>query len=160
MKGVRNTPSRGAAMPSRRKRKRERRLAAPGQTGAAAARRGDREDPPARGVGGSLSDPWTNASLSDLQLLRKAIRQGWPVPPERCGPILREVLAPLDAKNNSPRLLLAVVRVALDADKDNLARARVERPGQRRGDAFKTQTETGTPEGFPDAGGRGDHPAR
>jgi hypothetical protein len=128
MKGVRNTPSRGAAMPSRRKRKRERRVAH-AQAAGATNRRGDREDPPARGVGGSLSDLWTDASRSDLRLLRQAIREGWPVPQNRCGPILEEVLAPLREKDTPPRLLLAVARAALDADKDNLARAlAVERP--------------------------------
>jgi hypothetical protein len=67
-----------------------------------------------------VSDLWTDASLSDLRLLRKAIRQGWPVSEERCGPIMEEVLAPLHEKDTPPRRLLAVAWAALDADKDNL----------------------------------------
>ena len=106
-------------MPSRRKRKRERQRAAQ-----AAPRRGDREDPPPGGEGGVASGLWADASLSELRLLRQAIREGWPVPPERCGPIMEEVLAPFHRKGTRHRLILALFRVALDADRANLARAR------------------------------------
>src|SRR5262245_11168147 len=114
-----STPDRGGARPSRRKRKRDRQRAAQ-----AARRRGDREGPPPGGEGGAVSGLWADASLSDLRLLRRAIREGWPVPEERCGPILEEVLDSAGEGKLPFRRLIALFRVALAADRDNLARAR------------------------------------
>src|SRR5260370_5481826 len=103
-------------MPSRRARKRGRgRVARAGAQ--AAARRGDRGDPPARGGSGGRCGLWADASLSELRLLRKAIRQGWPVPQERCGPIMEEVLPPLHEKTTPPRLLIAIACVVFHARK-------------------------------------------
>jgi hypothetical protein len=82
-------------MPSRRKRKRGRRRVAHAQADGAAARRGDRGKPPAPGGKGGGCGLWADPSRSDLQLLRQAIRRGWPVPQERCGPILAEVFSRL-----------------------------------------------------------------
>jgi hypothetical protein len=106
-------------MPSRRKRKRERRLAAPGQTGAA-ARRGDRGNPPAPGGKGGTCGLWADASPSELRLLREAIRRGWPVPQERRGPIMEEVRGPLGDASTPARVALSIARVALAADRANL----------------------------------------
>src|SRR5262249_40811797 len=62
-------------MPSRRRRKRSRRLAEK------AALRGDRSRPSIRGAGGQLRGDWENLSRGDLLLFRKAIKEDWPVPP-------------------------------------------------------------------------------
>jgi hypothetical protein len=104
-------------MPSRRKRKRERQRVAHAQADGAAARRGDRGKPPAPGGKGGGCGLWADASRSELQLLRVAIRRGWPVPQERRGPSLEEVLSRMQDKDTPPRLLIAIARVALDADK-------------------------------------------
>src|SRR5262245_61679276 len=88
-----NTPNRGEAMPSRRKRKRERQRAADAQADRAAGRRGDRAQAPPRGVRGDVAGLWADGSRSELVLLRRAIRERWPVPEGRRGPILEEILS-------------------------------------------------------------------
>jgi hypothetical protein len=103
-------------MPSRRKRKRERRLAA-SESRLQAGQRGDREAT-CQGGKGDPAGLWTDASRSDLVLLRHAIREGWPVPEERRRPILDEVFPLLHSQN--PRVAIGVTRVFLDADRANL----------------------------------------
>src|SRR5262249_7027117 len=109
-----------AVMPSRRARKRYRRL------DAEASLRGDRTSPPAedlgfaqRGFGGGLCGEWESASPSDLALLRQAIREGWPVPQERRPPLLEAVLSPLHSKDRSPRQAIALARLLLFIDRHN-----------------------------------------
>jgi hypothetical protein len=68
-----------------------------------------------------VSGLWADASLSNLRLLRRAIRGGWPVPVERRGPIMEEVLAPLREGNAPARRAIALAWVALEADGHNLA---------------------------------------
>jgi hypothetical protein len=108
-------------MPSRRSRKRDRRLAVNGGL------RGDREGPPptqsfscAGGVGGKLRGDWETASRGDLLLLRKAIREGWPVPPERRVRLLEAAVAPIYREDAPRRLVLAIARLALAAHRHNL----------------------------------------
>jgi hypothetical protein len=68
-----------------------------------------------REKGGFLGD-WENASRSDLRLLRKAIRENWPVPLERCRPLLEAALSPLFREGIPARLFLAIAWVAHAAD--------------------------------------------
>ncbi len=108
-------------MPSRRKRKRGRRLAA-GESQLPAGQPGDREAT-RQGGRGDTAGIWENASRGDLVLLRHAIREDWPVPKERRRPILDEVFQLLHSKN--PRVAIGVARVFLEADRANL-RAEME----------------------------------
>jgi hypothetical protein len=59
---------------------------------------------------------WADASRSDLLLLRKAIRQRWPVLEERRGPIMEAVLSRFRA-GAPDRKLIAAAWVMLDADR-------------------------------------------
>lgn len=120
-------------MASRRKRKRERRLGAAHQTDAAANWRGDRENAPpddsgkpARGVRGAECSLWTHATSSDLLLLRRAIREDWPVPAERRGPIMDEALSALGRADTPARKTIGLARLALTATEHNLAVDREE----------------------------------
>jgi len=75
---------------------------------------------------------WDDASLSDLRLLRYAIRHDWPVPPERWLVMRDAIFARLDSEN--ARRIIALGWVAIEAQGANL-RARREalqaRPGRR-----------------------------
>jgi hypothetical protein len=122
-------------MPSRRKRKRKRRQAAK------AGQRGDRQRPltrdlgsPAEGGWGVLCGDWQSASRSDLRLLRKAINQNWPVPPERRGPLMAAVLSHLHREDRSDRLTLAVCQVAVAAVGRNLKQEATENRVAKRRD--------------------------
>jgi hypothetical protein len=75
-------------------------------------------------------------------LLRRAIKEGWPVPAERRPGILDEVCSLFASKD--ARLTIAAVRVFLDADRVNLTIEKTElealvtpagapRAGQARG---------------------------
>src|SRR5262245_4519445 len=104
-------------MASRRNRKRWRQAAPPGaeEARAGGGRRGDRDTSPNWGAGGPTAD-WGCASLKNLQLIRQAIRRGWPT---RHGEaILRQVMAGLDGADAWRGLALA--RVALAADRHRL----------------------------------------
>jgi hypothetical protein len=123
-------------MPSRRRRKRYRRLAAK------AGLRGDRQRPPtddlgslAEGGWGTLCGDWESASLSDLRLLRQAINENWPVPPDRRGPLMAAVLSQLHREDRSDRLTLAVCQVAVAAVRHNLNQEAAERRAAKRQDA-------------------------
>jgi hypothetical protein len=74
---------------------------------------------------------WAEASRSELVLLRCAIRERWPVPEERCGPILQEVFSRFHTKDTPVRVLVAIARVFLAADQDNLDRLREARQADR-----------------------------
>jgi hypothetical protein len=69
----------------------------------------------AGGIGGQLRGDWENASLGDLILLRKAIKENWPVPPERCRPLIEAVLSQLHSEDD--RLTISLCQVVLTADK-------------------------------------------
>ena len=103
---------------SRRKRKRERRLAAKAEC------RGDRPEAPSGetgwGVGGRFPGICDEASRSDLLLLRRAIREDWPVSPDRRLQILDEVLSPLKLHELTDREKLARAWVAIDVRKKEL----------------------------------------
>jgi hypothetical protein len=109
-------------MTSRRQRKRYRRLAAE------AGLRGDRiphpdaplGQSPNGGFGGSLYGDWATASRSDLLLLRKAIKEGWPVPLERRRPLMEAALSPLSREDTPVRKVLAIARLAVAADRHDL----------------------------------------
>jgi hypothetical protein len=98
-------------MPSRRRRKRDRRRAAE------PAGRGDRLPAPEPGGWGADYRLWRDATRSELRLLRQAINQGWPIPQARRGPILADVCAGLDPADS--RRVIAVCRVLLAADRAN-----------------------------------------
>ena len=112
-------------MPSRRARKRHRRLAA------SAGLRGDRTRPPtgSGGGGGSLCGDWESASPSDLLLLRKAIREGWPVPLERRRPLMEAALSPITRKGTPARLVIALGWLVVAADRANLECEKAEAAG-------------------------------
>src|SRR6516165_7715996 len=80
---------------SRRARKRYRRKACLGE----ADQRGDCPETSSGengwGVGGQSAGLWSDASLSELRLLRKAIRHNWPIPPDRRRRIIDEIFFPL-----------------------------------------------------------------
>ena len=61
---------------------------------------------------------WRDAPPRELRLLPSAIRQGWPVPLDRRGPILDEVLAGLD--DSDARRVALVGRVVIAADQANM----------------------------------------
>jgi hypothetical protein len=63
---------------------------------------------------------WREASLSDLLLLRTAIREGWQTPLERRASIMEEALSPLSAEDTTPRKGNALCRLLLDAEQHNL----------------------------------------
>ena len=89
-------------MPSRKKRKRDRRRA-----------EATAEAPVLKGGWGKGSD----LRPGDLLLIRRAVREGWPTPPAVCDAIIRDVVtAALEAEK--PRLTLAAVRVCIDVVKD------------------------------------------
>ena len=69
--------------------------------------------PPSVGV-------WSDAARAELLLLRRAIREGWPVPAARRPGILAEALTL--ARSADERLTLAAVRVFIDADRVSLGR--------------------------------------
>lgn len=57
---------------------------------------------------------------SDLLLLRKAIREGWPVSPEVQQTIMERLGEEIDSENLSPRRCAAIVKVILEIRKRNL----------------------------------------
>jgi hypothetical protein len=59
-------------------------------------------------LGGKLRGDWENASPSDLLLFRKAIKEGWPVPPENRHPLIEAALAPVFREDSRARLRLSV----------------------------------------------------
>jgi hypothetical protein len=65
-----------------------------------------------RGQGGPYG-LWRDAPPGELRLLLSAIRRGWPVPVERRGPIMDEVLAGLD--DADPRRVALLGRIAIAA---------------------------------------------
>jgi hypothetical protein len=73
------------------------------------------------------SDLWSDASRSDLRLLRRAVRAGWPIPEERWPAIRDAVFALLDRGN--ARLEIAVGWVFVEAVGANL---RAERELRRQ----------------------------
>jgi hypothetical protein len=108
-------------MPSRRRRKRYRRRAEKHGFVHIA------DNPLLGGVGGRLCGDWANASRSDLLLLRKAIKEDWPVPVERRRPLLDAVFAQLSREDISVRLALAIIQVAVAADMHDLELEEAER---------------------------------
>jgi hypothetical protein len=120
-------------MPSRRTRKRYR------SSSADAGLRGDRTRPPTEdfgfpdgGLGGQLCGDWETASRSDLLLVRKAIKEDWPVPLERRRPLMKAVLAPLCRNDKPVRLALAVCKLAIAADLHDLDQLEAERKASAR----------------------------
>jgi len=68
---------------------------------------------------------WGSASLSDLILLRKAIKENWPVPSERRRPLLEAVFSNLNSEN--ARLVISACQVALTAEEHNQKLDELER---------------------------------
>lgn len=127
-------------MPSRRARKRYRRLATN------AGLRGDRKRPPtddssflAGGVGGPLCGDWENASLSDLRLLRHAIYENWPVPLEHRRPLMEAVVSQLHREDD--HLAISACQVAITAENHNQRLDERERKNNSRS-SKKTVVET------------------
>jgi hypothetical protein len=97
-------------VPSRRRRKRHRRQAQAG--------RGDRLGAPeSPGPEGSCG-LWRGAPPRELRLLLSAIRQGWPVPFDRRGPILDEIFDGLDEADG--RRVALVGRIVITAAQASL----------------------------------------
>jgi hypothetical protein len=65
-------------------------------------------------------------------LLRQAINQNWPVPPERRGPLIDAVFAQLRREDKTDRLLLAACQVAVAAEGHNLRQEEAERTAEKR----------------------------
>jgi hypothetical protein len=117
---------------SRRKRKRDRQSGP--ATGTVPDPRGDRSPRSdtsnlPRGSGGRFGGLWSDASASDLVLLRHAIHAGWPIPAERRGPIIEEVYTLFETvrRARNPRKLIGAARVFLEAAYANLRRPRTPR---------------------------------
>jgi hypothetical protein len=70
---------------------------------------------------------WPDATRGDLLFLRKAIKEGWPVPVERRPGILDEVCSLFSSAD--ARRTIGAVRVFLDADRVNLAIKKLELEG-------------------------------
>jgi hypothetical protein len=92
------------------------------------------------GSGGHFGGEWETASRSDLHLLRKAIRQRWPVPPERRRPLMDAVTSAFYRKDAPVRLTVAIARLVADAPtralEEELAEAPpLSGPGTPLGDA-------------------------
>jgi hypothetical protein len=77
---------------------------------------------------------WSDASPSDLRLLREAIRSDWPVPDERRPRIIAEVSPLVHAGQD--RVAIAAAWVLVEADRANLRAEERElqrgSPGGRR----------------------------
>jgi hypothetical protein len=58
---------------------------------------------------------WANASRSDLLLFRKAIKENWPVPPERRGPLMESAISPFHREDTPRRRKFAVAWLVLTA---------------------------------------------
>jgi hypothetical protein len=67
-----------------------------------------------------LRGDWENASRSDLLLLRKAIKEGWPVPAERRHPLMKAAVSPIFREDTPTRVKLAIVRLVIAADAHNV----------------------------------------
>jgi hypothetical protein len=63
---------------------------------------GDR--PREKTAGVKFLGDWANATRGDLVLFRKAIKEDWPVPLERRGPLIEVALSPISRKDRSCRL--------------------------------------------------------
>ena len=101
---------------SRRKRKRYRALRANNAFGP----RGDRlRNPLPKGSGVPCADIWADASRTDLQLLRRAIREHWPVPIERFVQIMESVMSIL-YRPHTIKMFFALSRVAFAADRERV----------------------------------------
>jgi len=70
--------------------------------------------------GGQLCGDWENASLSDLRLLRHAIKQNWPVPHESRDILMAAVFSRIHREDRTDRLILAACEVAVAAEEHNL----------------------------------------
>jgi hypothetical protein len=82
------------------------------------------------GTGGQLRADWLSPSRADLRLVLKAIKENWPVPPERGRPLMANVFSLLTRRNAPARLGLAVCWLGIAAEAHNLGLDRAE--GQRR----------------------------
>jgi hypothetical protein len=92
---------------------------------AQAERRGDRPEASSGkngwGAGGQSPGLWSEASLSDLRLVRKAIRHNWPIPLDQRRRIIDEIFFPLRNGQTLPvRQILGRAWVVLEADKHDL----------------------------------------
>jgi hypothetical protein len=58
--------------------------------------------------------------LDDLQLIRRAIGQRWPIPASRRGPLVRRLIE-VAGNTKAVRNLVAAFRTLVDADRLNLA---------------------------------------
>jgi hypothetical protein len=67
-----------------------------------------------------LRGDWANAYRSDLALIRKALKAGWPVKPELLRPLVEAALAPLHREDTPERMVLAIAQLVLAADRYNL----------------------------------------
>jgi hypothetical protein len=78
---------------------------------------------------------WSDASLSELRLLRRAIRADWPIPDERRDGLIEEVSSLIDS--DRARVAISVAWVYIEADRANLrarkAELRAEQERQRDG---------------------------
>jgi hypothetical protein len=77
---------------------------------------------------------WETASRGDLLLFRKAIKEDWPVPPERRRPLLDAALSPISREDSTPRQRTAAGWLALTALKHDIEMETAElRRSKRKG---------------------------
>ena len=101
---------------SRRKRKRERCRAQQGH-----GQRGDRTETPGNPflAGGVLGDSVAAPGRGNLRFILKAVRHGWPIPPEKRLALVRHIDGVLRGCRDV-RCVLAVARIVLAMDRANL----------------------------------------
>jgi len=79
---------------------------------------------------GTLTQSWGNGTpvtRSDLQLLRRAIREGWPVPPEVLADALKTLRGIVNDGNASDRLINGAVKTLILIDQVAIAHAKRQR---------------------------------
>jgi len=84
---------------------------------------------------GTLTKSWGNGApvtRSDLQLLRKAIREGWDIPPDVLVDVLTTLRGIVNDGNASDRLINGAVKTLILMDQMNAKAARSRTTSQNR----------------------------
>jgi hypothetical protein len=74
-----------------------------------------------QGTASELFARWASASLSDLVMLRKAIRESWPVPNDVRGALAAAVMSKMRSEPRYEKMTTAVARTFLAMEQANIA---------------------------------------